>query len=162
MADPGLQTFYREVHVNDLRLAARRFVTTNLRLRCPACGQAKIVKGPFGVIARCPLCGSRFDRMEGNALVSMPLTYVLTLCLLVIAGLVLVDTFGFFSGIVPVLAVAGSLLVVLLIRPMRVLTLWLLWLFGFVYPDRVVTQGRLLLPVREEDDPVAYELAAER
>lgn len=98
--------------------------------------------------------------MAGNALISMPLTYVVTLCLVILLGLLLVPRYGFFGGVVPLLAAAGCAFVLLLLRPMRILTLWLLWLFGFVYPDRVVTKGRQLLPAREEDDPVAYELAA--
>lgn len=160
MEPTGLRTFFREVHVDDPRLAARRFLTTNLRLRCPACEGARIAKGPFGVIARCPVCGSRFDRMEGNELVSIPLAFVLTLGLLTALSLVLVLRYGFFAGLRPLLAGVGSALVLLLLRPMRVLTLWLLWLAGFVYPDRLTEKGRQLLPAREEDDPVTYELAA--
>lgn len=158
MDDPGLQTFYREVPVNDAGLLARRFVATNLRLRCPACGRGRIVRGPFGVVGRCPVCGSQFDRFEGNELISMPLVFMLTLLLLAAAGLVLILRYGFFPGLRPLLAVAGSALVLLLLRPMRVLALWLLWSAGFVYPDRMIEQGRQVLPAREVDDPMTYEL----
>lgn len=154
--------FFREEYVDDPRLAARRFFTTNLLLRCPACEQAKVTEGWLGVIDRCPVCGSRMDRMEGNELITIPLTFAATLVLLMVPAVVLILRFGFFSGLAVVLAGVASALVVLLLRPMRVLTLWLLWLLGFVYPDRVVTKGRQLLPAREEDDPVTYELATPR
>jgi hypothetical protein len=36
-----------------------------------------------------------------------------------------------------VLVGVGVLAVILLLRPTRVLALWLLWLIGFVYPDGV-------------------------
>lgn len=160
MSEPGLQVFYREVHVNDVGLAVRRFVTTNLRLRCPACGHAKVTAGWWGVITRCPVCGSRFDRMEGNELVSMPLSFMVTVCLLILLGLVLLPRYGFFAGAGVLFALLGCALVLLLVRPMRVLTLWLLWMSGFVYPDRVIIKGRQLLPAREEDDPVTFELQA--
>ena len=162
MAGPGLQTFFREVHVNDGRLALRRFVSTNLRGRCPACGHARVVAGALDVVETCALCGSRMDRMEGNLLVSMSLLFVATTSLLAGLGTILVLRYGFFGGLSAVLAGVGCALVVLLVRPMRVLTLWLLWLSGFVYPDRATEKGRHLLPARAEDDPVTHELRAER
>ncbi len=36
-----------------------------LRLRCPACGQASIVKRLFKIKDRCPSCGVSFNREEG-------------------------------------------------------------------------------------------------
>lgn len=157
MDAPGIQTFFREVHVNDPRLAARRFVTTNLRLRCPACGQARIANGFFAIVSRCPLCGSRFDRMEGNELISIPLSFFVIMFVLAALSLGLILRFGFFTGLRPLLGVFAVGLGVVLVRPMRVLTVWFLWLGGFVYPDRQTEAGRQRLPVREEDDPVAYE-----
>lgn len=156
MVGPGLQVFYREVHVDDARLAFRRLGTTIVGGRCPACGSARVTRGVFGVRSRCPVCGSRFDRMEGNEAISIPLLFVLTSSLVALAGLVLVLRFGFFPGLRPLLAVVGAACVPLLLRPMRLLTLWLLWTAGFVYPDRVTEQGRHLLPAWEEDDPVTH------
>lgn len=37
----------------------------SLRLRCPACGQATIARGPFRVRHHCPNCRSLFKREEG-------------------------------------------------------------------------------------------------
>lgn len=36
-----------------------------LRLRCPACGQSSIARGPFRVRHYCPNCRSLFKREEG-------------------------------------------------------------------------------------------------
>ena len=151
------QTFYREVHVDDGRLASRRLVATLFRLRCPACGRSNVSKGPLGVRAACPHCGSRFDRMEGNELISIPLSFFVTVLILLAAALVLVGRFGFFDGLMAVLAALGTVTVLLLLKPMRVLTLWALWLFGFVYPDRLHEKGRHELPAA---DPAAGREAA--
>ena len=158
MGEPGLQTFFREVPVNDARLAARRLVTTCLRSRCPACGMARVAKGPFGVIGRCPVCGSVFDRMEGNELISIFLAFYAIVTVTFAVALAAVLGFGFFAGLRALLAGVAIASGVALLRPMRVLTLWLLWVAGFVYPDRMTESGRQLLPAREEDDPVTYEL----
>src|SRR5450432_3786433 len=37
----------------------------SLRLRCPACGHASIVKAPFRIRKSCPSCGVSFNREEG-------------------------------------------------------------------------------------------------
>jgi uncharacterized protein (DUF983 family) len=36
-----------------------------LRLRCPACGQSRIARGPFLIRNHCPSCRSLFKREEG-------------------------------------------------------------------------------------------------
>lgn len=147
MSEPERQTFYREVHVDDPGLAARRFFATNLRHRCPACGRSNVTASAFGVKERCPACGSRFDRMEGNELVSIPLGFFVASLLTLLAGTLLVLRYGFFDGLMPVLLALAGFLILVLLRPMRVLTLWMLWLFGFVYPDRLREKGRRELPV---------------
>jgi uncharacterized protein (DUF983 family) len=40
-------------------------VSRSMRLRCPACGQASIVNGPFRIRQSCPACGASFNREEG-------------------------------------------------------------------------------------------------
>lgn len=149
-----LQTFYREMHVDDAGLAFRRFLATNVRSRCPACGRESVSKGLVGVRSSCPYCGSRFDRMEGNETISIPLTFFVAVLVLLVVALVLVPRYGFFDGLMATLAGLGVVLSLLLLRPMRVLTLWMLWFFGFVYPDRVREKGRHRLPAR---DPSARE-----
>jgi len=153
MSDDAYETFYREVHVDDPSLAARRFVTTNLRRRCPACGRGKVTRGTFGIVDRCPVCGSRFDRTEGNALIAVPISFFLTVAALLALSLVVVPRYGLFDGLMLVLFGAGVVAVLLLVRPARVLTLWLLWMLGFVYPDRVPDEGRWRLPRRELERP---------
>lgn len=37
----------------------------SLRLKCPACGQSFILKGPFQIRHHCPNCHSLFKREEG-------------------------------------------------------------------------------------------------
>ncbi|MEK6279652.1 MAG: DUF983 domain-containing protein [Acidobacteriota bacterium] len=37
----------------------------SLRLKCPACGQSSIVRGPFQIRHHCPICRSLFKREEG-------------------------------------------------------------------------------------------------
>lgn len=131
------QAFYREVPVDDVGLAFRRFFATNFRHRCPACSKAPVTSGPFGVRDGCPHCGSRFKRLEGNELISISLSFFFASALTFLVALALVLRFGFFEGITLLVVAVGVVWVVLLLRPMRVLALWLLWLIGFVYPDRV-------------------------
>lgn len=148
MAEPARVTFYREVHVDDARLAARRLLATTVRHRCPACGEATVTTGAIGIADRCPACGSRFDRFEGNELIAIPLSFFLTVAVLLTLSLVVIPRYGFFDGLMLALFGVGIVTVLLLVRPVRLLTLWLLWMLGFVYPDRVPDKGRFRLPLR--------------
>ena len=157
-ADPRVRPtrrFYREVLVDDLGLAVRRFFTTNLRLRCPACGLGTVVAGIWSVRTSCDRCAARFDRMEGNELIAIPSSFFLTVAIVLAFALIVIPRAGFFDGLMFVLAALGVACVLLLVRPMRVLTLWLLWLFGFVYPDAAREPGvhELELPDPDEQDP---------
>ena len=40
-------------------------LSRSLRLRCPACGEASIARGPFRLRHHCPSCRSLFKREEG-------------------------------------------------------------------------------------------------
>jgi uncharacterized protein (DUF983 family) len=40
-------------------------LSRSLRLKCPACGQSSIFKGPFRLLHHCPSCRSLFKREEG-------------------------------------------------------------------------------------------------
>lgn len=136
-SDEEKQLFYREVPVDSASLAFRRFFTTNFALRCPACGLGGVAAGPFAVRDRCERCGSRYKRLEGNELISISLSFFLASLVTFLVALPLILGYGFFPGITWVLVLVGVLAVVLLLRPTRVLALWLLWLLGFVYPDWV-------------------------
>ena len=51
------------------RLKEKRSIVSvlsrSLRLKCPACGQSSIFKGPFRLLHHCPCCRSLFKREEG-------------------------------------------------------------------------------------------------
>jgi uncharacterized protein (DUF983 family) len=48
------------------------------RLRCPACGRAKIFYGWFAMHDSCPACGRRFNRDSGYFLGSIYFNYAVT------------------------------------------------------------------------------------
>lgn len=143
---PVQTVFYREVPVDSASLAFRRFFTTNFASKCPACARAKVGAGLFGVRRRCSCCGSRFNRLEGNELISISLGFFLAALITFLVALPLILRYGFFPGVTWLLVGVGALAVVLLLRPTRVLALWLLWLIGFVYPDWV---DRGVTPVKD-------------
>ncbi len=47
------------------RAALARAVLRGLLKRCPKCGEAKIFRRWFTLVARCPRCGLVFEREEG-------------------------------------------------------------------------------------------------
>jgi uncharacterized protein (DUF983 family) len=51
--------------MNKDRLTIADVVSRCLKLRCPACGGASIVKRPFHIANDCPACGVSFKREEG-------------------------------------------------------------------------------------------------
>jgi uncharacterized protein (DUF983 family) len=63
-----------------------------LRLRCPACGRAKMFRGWFAMHEACPACGRVFTREPGYLLGSIYFNYGLT------ASLVIVLYFAMFFG----------------------------------------------------------------
>src|SRR6267143_530606 len=42
-----------------------KVLSRSLRLRCPACSQSSIARGPFRIRHHCPNCRSLFKREEG-------------------------------------------------------------------------------------------------
>lgn len=56
-----------------------------LRLRCPACGQARIFDGWFRMNDPCPQCGRRFNRAPGYLLGSIYFNYGVTAVLVTAA-----------------------------------------------------------------------------
>lgn len=149
---PDEQVFYREVPVDSIRLALQRLFATNFALRCPACGRSKVTEGLFAVKDRCPSCGSRFKRLEGNELITIPLSFFLASVVTFLVGLVIVLEYGFFDGITFALLAVGLVTVALGWRPMRVLSLWLLWIIGFVYPDDVA-KGKTVRAAEQTETP---------
>ena len=126
----------KENPVGDFGLALRRFFTTVFALRCPNCGVGRMAKGPFNIVETCPACYAQFARGDaGNWLVAATLNYFFTALLCILATVLLVRAYGFFSGLTFVVVGLALLFGTLLYRPMKALAVWILWLFGFVYPD---------------------------
>lgn len=104
------------------------------RIRCPNCGEGKIGRNFFNIKPECPVCHAVFDRGDaGNWMVSATLNYFIVAVTLVLVCIVLVRNYGFFPGMTWL--VAGLALVVgaLIYRPCKLLAVWILWLFGFIY-----------------------------
>ena len=129
----------KERPVGSFGLAIRRFFVTVFRLRCPHCGVGRISRNAFLLLDACPVCGAKFVRADaGYWLVSATLNYFLTALLCVFSSVLLVRTYGFFPGITFVVAGLALLFGALLYRPAKTLAVWLLWVFGFIYPDERV------------------------
>lgn len=74
------------------RAALARAVLRGLLKRCPRCGEAKIFRRWFTLVARCPRCGLVFEREEGYWTGAMAINIGVTELVFVIAlvaGLVL-------------------------------------------------------------------------
>lgn len=56
-----------------------------LRLRCPACGEAKMFRNWLTMNDPCPACGRRFNRSPGYLLGSIYFNYGVTAVLVVVA-----------------------------------------------------------------------------
>jgi uncharacterized protein (DUF983 family) len=61
-----------------------RLLFRAIRLRCPACGRAKIFRGWFTMNDACPSCGRRFNRDSGYFLGSIYFNYAMTGLLVVV------------------------------------------------------------------------------
>jgi len=55
-----------------------------LKLRCPACGRAKLFRNMLSMNDPCPACGRKFDRAPGYLLGSIYVNYGVTSMLVVI------------------------------------------------------------------------------
>lgn len=59
-------------------------IRRGLRLRCPACGQAKLFRNWLSMDDPCPSCGRKYDREPGYLLGSIYFNYGVTALLVVI------------------------------------------------------------------------------
>jgi len=55
-----------------------------LKLRCPACGRAKLFRNMLSMADPCPVCGRKYDRAPGYLLGSIYFNYGITAVLVVI------------------------------------------------------------------------------
>ena len=106
---------------------------------CPNCKQGKVFKNAVSLKDVCQHCGVRFERDGGSHMISMVLNYFLSLIITGVVALMLFLRYGFFPGATFALAGLACVCIALLFRPTKLLYLWLLWLFGFVYQDSKAT-----------------------
>lgn len=78
-------------------------VSRCLKLRCPACGRASIVKRPFHIASDCAACGVSFKREEGffvgAILANVVITEGVIVCLYLLSVPVLSNHYDFVLGI---------------------------------------------------------------
>jgi uncharacterized protein (DUF983 family) len=70
-------------------------LSRSVRLRCPACGQSSIARGPFRIRHHCPNCRSLFKREEGffvGAILANVLTTELMILLVCIVWLMVIGS----------------------------------------------------------------------
>lgn len=124
----------KEKPITDVGLIARRFFSTMFRARCPNCGEGKIGKGFFNIQPECPVCHAIYDRGDaGNFMVSATLNYFITAIILINVSIFLVRNYGFFSGFTWVVAGLALTVGALIYRTCKLLGVWMLWIFGFIY-----------------------------
>lgn len=124
----------KEKPITDLGLAVRRFFSTMFLSRCPNCGEGRIGRGFFNLEPECPVCHAVYDRGDaGNWMVSATLNYFITAIILIVVSIVLVRSYGFFPGLAWYIAGLALAVGALIYRPCKLLAVWILWLFGFIY-----------------------------
>jgi uncharacterized protein (DUF983 family) len=100
----------------------------SLRLRCPVCGVASIMRGPFRIRHHCPNCRSLFKREEGFFVGAILANMMVTEFVILVVCLLWLTVIG--SSYESVLA---GLLVIALLFPVAFYHhSWSLWL-GFDY-----------------------------
>lgn len=70
-------------------------LSRSVRLRCPACGQSSIARGPFRIRHHCPNCRSLFKREEGffvGAILANVLTTELMILLICVVWLMVIGS----------------------------------------------------------------------
>ena len=100
----------------------------SLRLRCPACGEASIARGPFRVRHHCPHCRSLFKREEGFFVGAILANVMTTEFVILVVCLIWLTLIG--SSYETVLA--GLFVLALLFPVLFYHHSWSLWL-GFDY-----------------------------
>lgn len=124
----------KEEPVTDLGLIVRRFFSTMFGAHCPNCGEGKIGRGFFNLQAECPVCRAVFDRGDaGNWMVSATLNYFITAIILIVVSIFLVRSYGFFPGFAWYIAGLALVVGALIYRLCKLLAVWILWIFGFIY-----------------------------
>ena len=116
-------------------LAFQRTFSSTFLQRCPACAKAGIFKNFFELKDTCPNCSVVLERDKGSAILSGALSYFLSIIITLLIAWPLIHSFGLFEGITFVFVGIITVLIFALHRPTKGLYLWMLWCFGFIYPD---------------------------
>lgn len=119
-------------------------VTRGLSNRCPNCGGRHLFKSgkPFELADACPDCGLKFEKDEGFFLGAMSLNYGVTLVCYLVPVLVLWLTGVIGPQLAVGLALAGSVLVPLLLY--RSSRSWQLMLYYSFFPQHLPANRREL------------------
>ena len=117
--------------LSDVQKNKRSIVTVlsrSLRLRCPACGESSIFKGPFRLLHHCPSCRSIFKREEGFFVGAILANVMVTEFVILVACMfwLLVIKTDYET------VLAGLFIIALLFPPTFYHHSWSLWL-GFDY-----------------------------
>ena len=125
-----------------------RKITMGLFLRCPNCEKGKMSNGLFSIQEKCPVCGVRFERKEGEAIGGAMLN--LSIVEVVTATGIILTIVLFHVPITLELAFwipFNIIFVFLFYRHARAIWVSINYLTGGVYPDPVET------PVESEPKP---------
>lgn len=117
-------------------LAFKRFFPAMLLQRCPVCLGSSVFKNYFELKDKCPNCSAVFERDKGSAILSAVISYFLVIILTLLSAIPILLNYGLFEGITFVFVGLVIIFIFVLHRPVKGLYLWILWCFGFVYPDR--------------------------
>ena len=123
----------------DSPYASWRALWSAVRGQCPNCGQGRLFVRPASVKIRetCSVCGVRFERDAGAFLGPSTLAYVVAVVVEVMLFLILVSRYGLFAGLEWVLIGAGLGTILVAWKPLKGFWVWLLWVSGLVWTDRV-------------------------
>ncbi len=120
-------------------LAFQRVFSSIFLQKCPACAQAPVFKNYFELKESCPNCKVTFERDKGSSILSMALSYFLVILVSLALSWPILANFGFFDGITFVFVGIVLILIFAFHRPTKGAYLWMLWCFGFIYPDAKLT-----------------------
>lgn len=133
-----VETYYqKETFINQDKwgLAFKRAFSSTFLLKCPVCAQDNVFKNPLELKDTCSICYARLERDKGSAIISGVLSYFLAIVLTLLIMWPLIARFGLFDGITFACVGIVTVLIFALHRPTKGMYLWMLWCFGFVYPD---------------------------
>lgn len=105
-----------------------KVLLNSLRLRCPACGQSSIMRGPFRIRHHCRTCRSLFKREEGFFVGAILANVMATEFVILVVCLVWLTVIGSSYELV----LAGLFVIALLFPVAFYHHSWSLWL-GFDY-----------------------------